>query len=208
MKTERKKNAQRLAKSLPENQPDAAVGRARKNTLRPQSGGNAQRAMANECELSPLARLVGALTEEKIEIMLIGMSAAVVQGVPGSTIDVDLWVNLPARQYMRVMNVCRRLGASLAANTVVELQDCTLVNFVYAVTGLGTFDRERKFAKVMKFNGLSIPVLSLERILKSKKCIQRPKDLVHIEQIESTLAVKRKVAGKKLKMAARHGFEP
>lgn len=48
---------------------------------------------------------MGALRKEKIEFLLIGMSAAIFQGVPGSTIDVDFWINLPARQYMRPMKI-------------------------------------------------------------------------------------------------------
>jgi hypothetical protein len=42
---------------------------------------------------------------------MIGMSAAIVQGVPGSTIDVDFWMDLPERQYMRPMNRSWRKAA-------------------------------------------------------------------------------------------------
>ncbi|HKQ36686.1 MAG TPA: hypothetical protein VJ063_01335 [Verrucomicrobiae bacterium] len=40
---------------------------------------------------------------------MIGMSAAIAQGVMANTLDVDLWVDLPARQYMRVLNIARRI---------------------------------------------------------------------------------------------------
>ena len=33
------------------------------------------------------------------------MTAAVLQGAPVTTFDVDLWIDLPRREYMRVMNV-------------------------------------------------------------------------------------------------------
>ncbi len=42
---------------------------------------------------------MGALSTEKIRFQLIGMSAAVLQGVPVATFDVDLWLDLPSRQY-------------------------------------------------------------------------------------------------------------
>ena len=64
---------------------------------------------------------MGALGTEKIKFQLIGMSAAVLQGAPVSTIDVDFWLDLPARQYMRAINVARSLGATMLRNTVVEL---------------------------------------------------------------------------------------
>ena len=72
-----------------------------------------------------LVRLLEALEAEKIRYVMIGMSAAVAQGVMASTLDVDLWIDLPA------------LGGTIAANTVVYLEDGTPVNFVYEVTGLG-----------------------------------------------------------------------
>ena len=139
---------------------------------------------------------MGALREEKIEFMLVGMSAALLQGVPGSTLDVDYWVNLPARQYMRVMNACKGIGAKLLANTAIELQDGTLVNFIYAVTGLGSFKNELKYSNKISFQDCTVRVLGVERILRSKEAIRRPKDLIHIEAIRQTLAVLKQVKKK------------
>ena len=99
--------------------------------------------MAYERDVSPLARLMGALGQEKIGFLLIGMSAAIVQGVPGSTLDVDLWIDLPERQHMRPVKVALAQDARMLRNTVIELSDETLVNFVYKVTGLGSFAEEQ-----------------------------------------------------------------
>jgi hypothetical protein len=134
---------------------------------------------------------MGALGTEKIKFLLIGMSAAIVQGVPGSTIDVDLWINLPERQYMRPIRIASAQGAKMLRNTVLELSDETLVNFVYSVTGLGSFAHEYGKAIKLPFHGLTIAVLPLESIRKSKLAIGRPKDLVHVQQIENTLKLKR-----------------
>lgn len=134
---------------------------------------------------------MGALRTEKIKFLLIGMSAAIVQGVPGSTIDVELWINLPQRQYMRPMRIALAQGATMLRNTVLELSDETLVNFVYAVTGLGSFAKEYGKAVRLPFHALTIAVLPLQRIRKSKLAIGRPKDMVHVQQIESTLKLKR-----------------
>jgi hypothetical protein len=184
-------HAKRLEKSLSQNSTYTRIRRTRKSPLRAESGGDARRAMANECDLSPLARLMGALAQEKIKFLLIGMSAAIVQGVPGSTIDVDLWINLPPRQYMRPMKIALAQGGEMLRNTVVQLSDDTLVNFVFSVTGLGSFSNEYRKAITLSFHGLTIAVLPLEDIRKSKLAIGRPKDLVHVQQIESTLRMKR-----------------
>lgn len=119
------------------------------------------------------------------------MSAAILQGVPGSTQDIDLWLDLQPRQYMRVINLARSLGAQMIRNTVVELRDGTLVNFVYEVTGLRKFASEFRHAKMLLFHGRKVPVMPLERIRKSKEAIRRPKDLVHLEYIAELLRLKR-----------------
>jgi len=130
--------------------------------------------------------------------MLIGMSGAIVQGVMETTLDVDLWIDLPPRQYMRVQNIGRTTGAVMAANTVAYLHDGTPVNFVFEVTGLGSFAAEFKHCRRLEYHGKRIPVLKLERILKSKEAIRREKDLAHIVHIRNLLrcrhSLKRKPA--------------
>ncbi len=130
---------------------------------------------------------MGALRIEKIRFQLIGMSAAVLQGVPVTTIDIDLWIDLPTRQYMRPVNIALEIGATLVRNTIVELKDGTLVNFIYEVTGLKSFGAELKKAKMLSFHGNKIPVLPLESIQRSKEATQRPKDLVHLLYIGQAL---------------------
>ena len=95
------------------------------------------------------------------------MSAAILQGVPGSTQDIDLWLDLSPRQYMRAMNLACSLGGQFVRNTVVELRDGTLVNFVYEVTGLGKFATEFHRAIMLSFHGQKVAVMPLESIQKS-----------------------------------------
>ena len=122
---------------------------------------------------------------------MIGMSAALLQGVPGSTQDIDLWLDLPSRQYMRAVNLALSLGATMVRNTVVELADGTLVNFVYEVTGLGSFSAAFRHTKKLRFHGQTVPVMPLELIRQSKEAIRRPKDLVHLQSIAETLRLTR-----------------
>ena len=183
---------QRLAKGLPKAQGDEQPRRTRKNSVRTVRGGNARRKVADERELSPLARLMGALNAERIKFQVIGMSAANIQGVPGSTLDVDLWLDLRPRQYIRALNLAVREGAQVVRNTVVELLDGTLVNFVYEVTGLSSFKSVFPKACKLKWEGVEVAVLPLELIQKSKEAIRRPKDLLHIEMIKERLEVIRR----------------
>lgn len=125
------------------------------------------------------------------------MSAAVLQGVPVATLDVDLWLDLPTRQYMRAIRLALAQGAQMVRNTVVELQDGTLVNFIYEVTGLGNFANEFKKARQLEFHGQKIHVMRLERIKRSKQAIMRPKDPAHIHYIDETLRALKASGGKR-----------
>lgn len=115
------------------------------------------------------------------------MSAALLQGVPVTTLDTDLWINLPERRYVRVLDICQKLDATILARTVVALPDDTLVNFLYRVDGLGEFDAERPAAVEIDWFGMRLPVIPLESIIKSKRALGRPKDIAHLPVLEQTL---------------------
>jgi len=135
----------------------------------------------------PLVQLLSALQEEGIGFILVGMSAANLQGVLVTTLDVDIWVDLPSRQYMRVIRVCQRLNAELRSSNKVYLMDGTPVDFIYEISGLSSFSRELRTAKSLPFHGLTIPVLPLERICRSKEVAARDKDELHILLIRQTI---------------------
>ncbi len=119
------------------------------------------------------------------------MGAAILQGVPATTLDTDFWIDLPPRNYMTVLRICQRLGAEIRANTVVDLTDGSTVNFVYEVHGLGSFAQEFRRAKRLEWLGMKVPILPLERIYQSKKYVGRPKDLAHLPLIEQTIRLKK-----------------
>jgi hypothetical protein len=122
------------------------------------------------------------------------MSAAVIQGAPVVTFDTDIWLDLPAREYMRAATLCLKLGATMRANTVFVFADDLMINFLYAVTGLKKFDAEYRKAKLLNWLGLRrIPVLPLERIYHSKSVIRRPKDIAHMALLKQLMACKTKL---------------
>ena len=143
--------------------------------------------MAINSKSSPVVQLFATLQTEGIEFMVAGMSAANLQGVLESTVDVDVWIGLPARQYMRVINLCRKLNATVQSPNKVYLSDQTPVDFIYEIHGLQTFEKEYAHAQWLPFHGLTIPVLSLKQICKSKEAIGRDKDKLHTLLIRQVL---------------------
>jgi hypothetical protein len=124
------------------------------------------------------------------------MTAAVMQGVMINTMDTDIWVDLPTRQYIRLWNIVRAQGGAALSPTLYVLEDGKVVNFLFSVTGLRSFAAEFRHAVTRKLDGLEAKVLPLARILKSKKAIQRDKDLAHIPLIETVLRGRRKAGNK------------
>lgn len=144
--------------------------------------------MADAPEFSSLTRLIQTLRSEKIRFQIAGMTAAILQGAPATTLDTDIWIDLPERQYVRLLDLCKKLGAEILAQTVVALEDGSLVNFIYRVDGLASFPTEYRRAIKLEWLGQKVRALSLKSILKSKRHIGRPKDLAHIPLLEQTIA--------------------
>jgi hypothetical protein len=82
------------------------------------------------------------------------------------------------------------LRAQPGRNTVVELRDGMLVNFIYDLTGLGSFADDLRKAIQMTFHGFAIPVMPLQSIRKSKAAVRRDKDPAHIHGIDKVLRLR------------------
>ena len=80
----------------------------------------------------------------------------------------------------------------MRANTVVDLVDGSIVNFIYRVDGLRGFSYEFKRAKRLRWLGATVAVLPLPRIYRSKQTVGRPKDIAHLPLIAQTMALKKR----------------
>src|SRR5262245_18574715 len=78
-----KESRARAQKNSPRPRPE----RRRKVSLRAQPRRDAGRTLAASRKLSPLARLIHTLLAEKIRFQIVGMSGAILQGVPATTLD-------------------------------------------------------------------------------------------------------------------------
>ena len=119
------------------------------------------------------------------------MSAAILQGVPATTLDTDIWIDVPERQYMRLINLSLSLGAIMVRQTVVALTDGSLVNFCYRLHGIASFRTEYARASRKKWNGIEIRLLPLERIIRSKTAADRDKDRAVLPLLRDIAASKK-----------------
>ena len=121
------------------------------------------------------------------------MGAAILQGVPASTFDTDLWMDLPERQYMRLINLALRQGATMIRQTVVVLSDGAMINFCYRIDGLASFATEYRRAKFLEWRGVRLKVLSLDRIIRSKEAAGRDKDLAILPILRDVAACRKRL---------------
>jgi hypothetical protein len=120
------------------------------------------------------------------------MSAALMQGVRGSTEDVDLWFASVADD--RIAEAARIAGGFLITRTQPPLLGGPFgerFDIVTYLSGLPSFEAEYANSKTVDLGNLRLSVLPLERILLSKRAANREKDRMAIAQIEQTLKVLR-----------------
>jgi len=141
----------------------------------------------NESEL----QFLRALLRHKVRFMVVGLSAAALQGAPVVTQDVDLWFEDLSDP--RIREALREVGAAyvppsslnppIFAGSGVELFDIVLT-----VHGLKAFPDELNNCVEVSLGREKLKVLRLDRILASKRAANRPKDRLVLPVLEDSLA--------------------
>ncbi len=141
-----------------------------------------------------------ALQRFGVRYLVIGMSAALLQGARGVTEDVDLWferLDDPGiSEAARAANgfwISGTFGMRPPSLGGLGLED--RFDVVLTANGLSDFATEYDGARSILMDGLELRVLPLARILASKRAANRPKDLAQIPALEAALAVERDGAG-------------
>ena len=149
--------------------------------------------MPSQPSSRPLGAFLAALREAKIPCILIGSMAAIQQGAPLMTIDFDFWVQLPERQYVRILAIIQRQGGTIMARTLYELSDGTQVNVIFQPDGLQSFQAEFRRSRVGRLEGQPVRILPLRRVIASKRAAGRDKDLAVLPVLERTLRLARRL---------------
>ena len=137
-------------------------------------------------------RFLRELVRLKVDFMIIGMSAAVLQGAPPGTVDIDLWfkdlsdVKLTAALKKTKTIYVPPVGDNppMFAGDNVEIFD-----IVTHVHGLGEYAEVKKKAIKISLDGFKVRVLPLELIIKSKQASGRAKDKRSLPALIDTLKV-------------------
>jgi hypothetical protein len=141
--------------------------------------------------LTPAERtLLTALNRRGARYLVIGLGAAVLQGAPVSTQDLDLWLERPGDDAVR-QAAADAGGFWIAAFGMhppgIGGEGLDRIDVVLTAHGLDDFASEYARAKEQMIDGIPVKVLPLERIIASKRSTNRPKDIAAIPALEATL---------------------
>ena len=136
------------------------------------------------------ARFLRELVRNKVPFMVVGLSAAALQGAPVVTQDIDLWfrnLNNPGIK-KALKKVDGAYVPPLGLNPPAFAGDCVdLFDIVLTMDGLKDFDHELAHTIEVPLGRCKVRVLSLERIIKSKTAANREKDRRVLRVLKNSL---------------------
>ena len=133
------------------------------------------------------------LKRRRVQFMIVGLSAAALQGAPVVTQDIDLWFR--DLDDPNIRKALKKVGGILVPSIgfnppMLAGEAVKLFDIVVHMHGLGSFDEELHGAETVELAGVTIDVLPLSRIIKSKFELGREKDLIAMKVLKDALIVK------------------
>lgn len=138
-------------------------------------------------------RLFTALRDRGVRFLVVGLSAAVVEGAPVATQDIDLWFERIDDE--RIAKAAGDAGGFWVSGFGAQPpafggDEFTRLDVVLTAHGLRRFVDEYGDAVDRDIEGVVLRVLPLDRVIESKRATNRPKDLASLPALEATLRAK------------------
>ena len=157
--------------------------------------------MSSEVSERTLVALAKALRVAKLEAIMIGNSASMLNGAPVTTQDIDLLVRDTRTNRRRLNRFAEEIGGSVPM-PVSELSKVEWIEGRLAVpveihydriSGGLTFSSIRSRAQIVPVGDEKLRVAALTDVIRSKQAADRPKDRAVLPILRDTLAVKEKL---------------
>jgi hypothetical protein len=140
-------------------------------------------------------RILRVLSRRRVRYILVGATAARLQGFPRVTADADIAPAIDARNLTRLSTALRDLHARVYTESVPEglpfscdaktlscanvwnlVTDAGRLGLIFEPSGTGGYDDLARSALTYKVFGVKVHAASLEDILRSKLASNRPQD--------------------------------
>lgn len=150
-------------------------------------------------------RIIELLEQHGVEYIIVGGVAAVLQGAPVTTFDIDALVKVDPANIERLAKALESLGARYREHSDLRPTKLDLAagGHFLLMTDSGPFDvlglmgDGKRFedlvdsARLLSIGELTIKVLSLEALIEDKRSLGRPKDLAVLSLLEAVLRKQR-----------------
>lgn len=133
------------------------------------------------------------LSAAQAEFLVVGAYAVMVHTEPRYTKDLDVWVRPTPENALRVRQALSRFGAPLGELTIDDLSSAGTIfqmgvapNRIDILTSIEAVDFEEAKAasSTIAYGDVQVPVLSVEHLLRNKRAVGRPQDLVDVARLE------------------------
>jgi hypothetical protein len=137
--------------------------------------------------------MLSALSEAKAEFLVVGAHAVAVHARPRATGDLDVWIRPTPENARRVWDALRRFGAPLGGLTQAELTAPDLIyqigvvpNRIDLLTSISAVDFQEAWSRrvMIAIGDLDVPVLGKSDLIRNKRAVGRPQDLLDVTELE------------------------
>ena len=150
-----------------------------------------------------LVELLGVLVRHEVEFVVVGGVAAVINGAPITTSDLDILHRRTPENVRRLVAAVTEIDATFRTDPrkirpneshLLGPGHALLQTTLGVLDSLGTIETNTTYEDVLvdtfvtEVAGLSIRALTLERLIKMKEQAGRPKDLRMLPELRATLA--------------------
>lgn len=154
-----------------------------------------------------LAEILRALSRHDVEFIVVGGMAAALQGAPVNTLDLDIVYSRSDENIPRLMAALVEIGAvfrndprrlvpneSHLRSTGHKLLQTThgLLDVLGTIEDTTTYDDILPDSTLLEVAGVPVRALSLERLIRVKEKLTRPKDRMMLLILQATLDEKRR----------------
>ena len=132
------------------------------------------------------------LLEEQVDFMIIGAYALGVHGYPRATADIDIWVKPNDINSRKLYKALARFGAPLDKIKIDEFSMEGIIfqigviprriDIITKIDGV-KYEEADEDKIIVKIEGLKIPVISLDTLIKNKMSTGREKDELDIKTL-------------------------
>jgi predicted nucleotidyltransferase len=147
-----------------------------------------------------VVRVLEALADAKLESLIVGNVAAILQGAPVTTQDLDLLVRDTPRNRAKISQFGSSLGGEpkeispLTSTLRIEASSGTIDILFDEISGGLSFESLRSRAVRIKIGAYTAKMASLEDVIASKAAANRLKDQAMLPILRDTLRVKQALA--------------